>query len=212
MSLFLINNAMILKMKYLLNALTINYILFVVVLVSLFIYLSYLRMINKLNPPMTNNKSFFFDIKLRAYKVLSVATYITLTSFFLDFMEMCFDKTNRVIYEHNLQDFLFKSFREAPLLERSSVLFASILQCMVIPVILLITRAIVMHLLALYVGGDTIKVVSFKERCGIWIAVTSFLFLYIVLNGLGIIDTYTQNMFVMHQYLYLLYGLCGILL
>ena len=146
---------------------------------------------------------------LRFYKIVSVSVYIALTGFFLDIVEMYFDRTNTVIYEHNLQHFWFKTVRGAPFVERLAVLFASVLTCMLNPIILLVLRALFIHFLSCFFQ---IRVVSFKERRAIWAMVTSFLFFYVVLNGVGIIDTYSQNPYTMHICIYLLYGFCGVFL
>ena len=148
-------------------------------------------------------------ILLRFYKVLSVSAYILFTGFALDFVEMCFTKTNPIIYDHNLQDFIFKAARGTPLMKRTAVLFASVLQCMIVPFVLLMFRATLIHLLSYVVD---IKFTPFKQRLFYWMLVTLYLFLLVLLNGLGVIDVYKGNPGIMHVQLYLMYAVCGVFL
>ena len=145
----------------------------------------------------------------RLFKACYVGLYITLTAFILDFMQMSFDRTSRVIYEHNLRHFGFVVHRHQPLAVRSMVLLWSVLKCMLYPMVLLIGKACVFHLLSSFVE---IRFVSFAERAFVWFTVTVCLASFILLNACGVLHHYARDPYVGHVLIYLCYGFCGLFL
>ena len=136
-------------------------------------------------------------LKSNIKKIIILLEFILISCFIIDLTEFCFEVTSKILFFHNFPDHYGKiptSLLESIFAIGWSVVFSMIFPC------------IVVFILTWIMTSFRFPVKSFSNNLvKIWVTVAASIWLFVLLNGLGIMTQYVKDPVIGHKLIYFVY-------